>query len=81
MTRKILPLAVIVAVLSTVLVVGSDTAADMRSIPSEVAPAPAVLSEHEVPGAKPDAAQPGAGTSAAPTAKPDAVAPRDNNVG
>ncbi|MGZ5366249.1 MAG: SpoIID/LytB domain-containing protein [Aeromicrobium sp.] len=80
MTRKILPLAVIVAVLSTVLVVGSDTAADMRSIPSEVAPAPAVLSEHEVPGAKPDAAKPGAGTSAAPTAKPDAVAPRDNNV-
>ncbi|MGZ8704121.1 MAG: SpoIID/LytB domain-containing protein [Aeromicrobium sp.] len=80
LTRKILPLAVIVAVLSTVLVVGSDTAADMRSIPSEVAPAPAVLSEHEVPGAKPDAAKPGAGTSAAPTAKPDAVAPRDNNV-
>ena len=75
LTRQLFPLAVVAAVLSTVLVVGSGQPADTSTMPAETAPAPAKVYEHEVPVAESDAAKP-----TPPSAKPEAVAPQASNV-
>ncbi|MDQ3158232.1 MAG: SpoIID/LytB domain-containing protein [Actinomycetota bacterium] len=69
------PLAVITAVLSTVLVVGSNQPVDTTTMPAETAPVPAKVYEHEVPVAEPEAAKP-----TSPTAKPEVAAPKAANV-